>query len=193
MTRATHFEHPRARTEGLQVRSERQTNGANATTDAAADDELVPRLTRDGHRRAASTTTVGAGQCLLPTGPEAADRLGIGRSLLYELLADGQVESSMSAGSGIPADALGNYIDRQRVAGRTFGTELAPVRGVESAPRRQVGSTAIPRHPVSSAAVVCPHFAHMKIKGPVRIVRTEPVTCTFLVAGAGFEPATSGL
>jgi len=54
-------------------------------------------------------------------------------------------------------------------------------------------SAHIPCRPRSSAAVICPHFAHINERGSVRIVRTEPLTCIFLVAGAGFEPATSGL
>ena len=46
---------------------------------------------------------------------EAARQLGIGRSLLYELLADGQVESiHVGRLRRIPADALAAYIDRQR-------------------------------------------------------------------------------
>ena len=60
----------------------------------------------------------GHGQRLLLTVSEAAQQLGIGRSLLYELLADGQVESiHVGRLRRIPADALGTYIDRQRCAG----------------------------------------------------------------------------
>jgi excisionase family DNA binding protein len=52
---------------------------------------------------------------LLLTVAEAAHRLGIGRSLLYELLADGRVESiHIGRLRRIPADALAAYIDRQR-------------------------------------------------------------------------------
>jgi excisionase family DNA binding protein len=55
------------------------------------------------------------GQRLLLTVSEAAQRLGIGRSLLYELLADGQVESiHVGRLRRIPIDALADYIDRQR-------------------------------------------------------------------------------
>jgi excisionase family DNA binding protein len=73
---------------------------------------------RNGHRRARSATTDSGAQRLLLTVQEAADRLGIGRSLLYELLADGQVESiHVGRFRRIPADALGTYIDRQRCAG----------------------------------------------------------------------------
>jgi hypothetical protein len=54
-----------------------------------------------------------------------------------------------------------------------------------------VTTSGLVRH--DPAASVCPHSAHMQQKGPVRFVRTEPLTCTNVVAGAGFEPATSGL
>ncbi len=55
------------------------------------------------------------GQRLLLTVSEAARQLGIGRSLLYELLADGQVESiHVGRLRRIPIDALAAYIDRQR-------------------------------------------------------------------------------
>ena len=55
------------------------------------------------------------GQRLLLTVSEAAQQLGIGRSLLYELLADGQVESiHVGRLRRIPIDALAAYIDRQR-------------------------------------------------------------------------------
>ena len=48
---------------------------------------------------------------------EAARRLGIGRSLLYELLATGQMESiHVGRLRRIPTDALADYIDRQRGA-----------------------------------------------------------------------------
>jgi len=52
---------------------------------------------------------------MLLTVSEASSRLGIGRSLLYELLADGQVESiHVGRLRRIPADALATYIDRRR-------------------------------------------------------------------------------
>jgi excisionase family DNA binding protein len=118
MTRVGHSEQRRVPTEKPRVRSKGQTNDPNATTDAVADDDLVPRHPRNGHRRAGSATTDRGGQRLLLTVPEAADRLGIGRSLLYELLADGRVESiHVGRLRRIPADALGTYIDRQRGAG----------------------------------------------------------------------------
>jgi excisionase family DNA binding protein len=52
---------------------------------------------------------------LLLTVSEAARGLCIGRSLLYELLADGQVESiHVGRLRRIPADALVAYVDQQR-------------------------------------------------------------------------------
>jgi len=55
------------------------------------------------------------GQRLLLTVSEAAQQLGIGRSLLYELLADGQVESiHVGRLRRIPIDALADFINRQR-------------------------------------------------------------------------------
>lgn len=55
------------------------------------------------------------GARLLLTVAEAAYRLGIGRSLLYELLADGEVESiHVGRLRRIPAEALAAFIDRQR-------------------------------------------------------------------------------
>jgi len=55
------------------------------------------------------------GQRLLLTVSEAAQQLGIGRSLLYDLLADGQVESiHVGRLRRIPIDALADFINRQR-------------------------------------------------------------------------------
>ena len=55
------------------------------------------------------------GQRLLLTVSEAAKQLGIGRSLLYELLAEGQVESiHVGRLRRIPIEALADFIDRQR-------------------------------------------------------------------------------
>lgn len=55
------------------------------------------------------------GQRLLLTVSEAAQQLGIGRSLFYELLAEGQVESiHVGRLRRIPIDALADFIDRQR-------------------------------------------------------------------------------
>ena len=52
---------------------------------------------------------------LLLTVSEAAGMLGIGRSLLYDLLTAGQVESiHVGRLRRIPTEALAAYIDRQR-------------------------------------------------------------------------------
>ena len=57
-------------------------------------------------------------QRLLLTVPEAAQRLGIGRSLLYELLTEGKIESiHVGRLRRIPPDALAAYINGQRLAG----------------------------------------------------------------------------
>jgi excisionase family DNA binding protein len=51
---------------------------------------------------------------MLLTVSEAAQRLDIGRSLLYDLLADGQVESiRVGRLRRVPTEALAIYIDRQ--------------------------------------------------------------------------------
>lgn len=52
---------------------------------------------------------------LLLTIEEAADRLGIGRTLMYALVKDGQVESvHIGRLRRIPADALPRYLQRLR-------------------------------------------------------------------------------
>lgn len=52
---------------------------------------------------------------LLLTVAQAAQRLGISRSLLYELLATGDIESiTIGRLRRIPAEALTTYIQRQR-------------------------------------------------------------------------------
>lgn len=54
---------------------------------------------------------------LLLTIEEAADRLGIGRTLMYALVKDGDVESvRIGRLRRIPADALPAYLDRLRAA-----------------------------------------------------------------------------
>jgi len=46
---------------------------------------------------------------------EAAERLGIGRTLMYELLTSGQIESlHVGRLHKVPADALEAFIARQR-------------------------------------------------------------------------------
>ena len=66
------------------------------------------------------------GQRLLLTVSEAAQQLGIGRSLLYVLLADGQVESiHVGRLRRIPTDALATYVDRQRCNSRNAADRAA--------------------------------------------------------------------
>jgi excisionase family DNA binding protein len=75
------------------------------------------------------------GHCLLLTVSEAAQRLGIGRSLLYELLDDGQVESiHVGRRRRIPTDALATYIPRQRCNTRNSADRaaLGPIRDSSS-------------------------------------------------------------
>ena len=45
----------------------------------------------------------------------------------------------------------------------------------------------------SGAAGSCCHRAAIQQKGPTTASGNRALTCTYLVAGAGFEPATSGL
>jgi excisionase family DNA binding protein len=57
-------------------------------------------------------------QRLLLTVSEAAQRLGIGRSLLYELLTEGKIESiHVGRLRRIRPEALAAYIDGQRLTG----------------------------------------------------------------------------
>ena len=54
---------------------------------------------------------------LLLTVEEAADRLGIGRTLMYTLVKDGAVESiQIGRLRRIPADALPRYLQQLRAA-----------------------------------------------------------------------------
>jgi excisionase family DNA binding protein len=84
----------------------------NRTSTNAAVEPAVPTLGHQGHQLVPQER---AAQRLLLTVSEAAHRLGIGRSLLYELLADGQVESiHVGRLRRIPTDALATYIDQMR-------------------------------------------------------------------------------
>lgn len=54
---------------------------------------------------------------LLLTVEEAADQLGIGRTLMYALVKDGEVESiHIGRLRRIPADALPRYLERLRTS-----------------------------------------------------------------------------
>lgn len=57
---------------------------------------------------------------LLLTVEDAADRLGIGRTLMYALVTAGEIESvTIGRLRRIPADALVTYVNRLRNAGDT--------------------------------------------------------------------------
>jgi excisionase family DNA binding protein len=54
---------------------------------------------------------------LLLTVEQAAQRLGIGRTLMYALVRDGEIESvQIGRLRRIPADALSRYVDQLRAA-----------------------------------------------------------------------------
>ena len=54
---------------------------------------------------------------LLLTVEQAAQRLGVGRTLMYALVKDGNVESvQIGRLRRIPADALSRYVDQLRTA-----------------------------------------------------------------------------
>ena len=77
-------------------------------------DAFEPAIPTRGRQRQQLATQERVAQRLLLTVSEAAQRLGIWRSLLYELLADGQVESiHVGRLRRIPIDALADFIDRQ--------------------------------------------------------------------------------
>ena len=79
-----------------------------AMTDARSRD----RSTASSPRQALAANTK-----LLLTVNVAAERLGIGRSLMYELIGSGQVESiSVGRLRRIPAEALDDYIASSRAA-----------------------------------------------------------------------------
>lgn len=62
--------------------------------------------------------TIQADDRLLLTVVEAARRLEVSRSLLYELIAAGEIESiHVGRLRRIPADALSDYVDRRRDEG----------------------------------------------------------------------------
>jgi excisionase family DNA binding protein len=51
--------------------------------------------------------------------PKAADRLGLGRSKFYELIASGEIETvRIGRAVRVPADALEDFVQRLRAAGQ---------------------------------------------------------------------------
>jgi excisionase family DNA binding protein len=92
-----------------------RTEEASVSDRRTPPDDVQPAIRLRGRQGHQLATEEGAAQRLLLTVSEAAHLLGIGRSLLYELLAGGQVESiHVGRLRRIPADALATYIDRQR-------------------------------------------------------------------------------
>jgi len=68
-----------------------------------------------GHQGNVLELTFHADDRILLTVPDAARRLGISRSLLYQLLADGEVESiHVGRLRRVPVDALVAYVARLR-------------------------------------------------------------------------------
>jgi excisionase family DNA binding protein len=60
--------------------------------------------------------------CVLLTVEQAARRLGVGRSTMYGLIAQGEVESiQIGHLRRIPVDALAEFVDRRRVSGPALG------------------------------------------------------------------------
>ena len=89
--------------------------------DSAREAAEVEMLESGGRRRPerhSSSSAQQPDQLLLLTVTEAAKRLGIGRSLLYELLTEGKIESiHVGRLRRIPPQALAAYIEGQRLAG----------------------------------------------------------------------------
>jgi excisionase family DNA binding protein len=89
----------------------------------AATLHLLAPTARRGHGRAEPRDvidlTVRADDRLLLTVEEAADRLGIGRSLMYELISGGQV-ASIRVGRlrRIPQESLTDYVRAMRAEAR---------------------------------------------------------------------------
>lgn len=84
-----------------------------------------PRISRTDHREPAPVTGRTLSMSprdaqsvrLLLTVEEAADRLGIGRTLMYALVKNGEVESvHIGRLRRIPADALARYLEQLRTA-----------------------------------------------------------------------------
>lgn len=60
--------------------------------------------------------------CVLLTVEQAARRLGVGRSTMYGLIAQGEVESiQIGHLRRIPVDALTDFVARRRVPGSALG------------------------------------------------------------------------
>jgi excisionase family DNA binding protein len=78
-------------------------------------------------RREAIVSTTGSELRLLLRIEEAAERLGIGRSLMYELVLSGKVESvRLGRLRRIPEECLHEHVDRLRSEARQDRVERAP-------------------------------------------------------------------
>lgn len=85
----------------------------------AATLHLLAPTTRRGHGRAEARDvidlTVRTDDRLLLTVEEAADRLGIGRSLMYELIGCGQIDSiRVGRLRRVPSESLTDYVAAMR-------------------------------------------------------------------------------
>jgi len=70
--------------------------------------------------------TIESDEKLLLTVVEAAHRLGIGRTLMYELLGSGQIESvHVGRLHKVPAEALAKFVDHCRVGARPRARDVA--------------------------------------------------------------------
>lgn len=73
-------------------------------------------------RRSATPRTLDPA-CVLLTVEQAARRLGVGRSTMYGLIAQGEVESiQIGHLRRIPVDALTEFVHRRRVSGPALGS-----------------------------------------------------------------------
>jgi excisionase family DNA binding protein len=91
------------------------TTAPDAITTTVGSGHIPPGPAEPRRREQPSVSPDMAAPRLLLTVAEAAQTLGIGRSLLYELLAAGRIESiRVGRLRRIPTDALATFIDGQR-------------------------------------------------------------------------------
>jgi excisionase family DNA binding protein len=99
-----------------QIDSGRQPVASRKTTFRTTAHFVEPAVHgRQLDERPLSNVSSRLGDRLVLTVSEAANRLGVGRSLMYELIASGQVESiRIGRLRRIPLEALSEYVTRQR-------------------------------------------------------------------------------
>jgi excisionase family DNA binding protein len=103
---------PRAATP---TRRNRTAHSAAAPRQAAHDASPRPSTAGTAGLPIPAISAPPASEPLLLTVAQAAQRLGISRSLLYELLATGDIESfTIGRLRRVPADALSTYVQLQR-------------------------------------------------------------------------------